>query len=68
VPEEFASQISLAITRRLPITPAPRRALVIPGILLHVALLLVFTLGGGLNALSEFWAGWLSDPVCMAWY
>lgn len=63
VPEEFASQISLSDHQKAADYTCAKTRAGYPGILLHVALLLAFTLGGGLNALSEFWAGWLSDPV-----
>lgn len=63
VPEEFVSQISLSDHQKAADYTCAKTRAGYPGILLHVALLLVFTLGGGLNALSEFWAGWLSDPV-----
>ncbi|MDV6342755.1 M48 family metallopeptidase [Nitrosomonas sp. Is35] len=63
VPEEFASQISLSDHQKAADYTCAKTRAGYPGILLQVALLLAFTLGGGLNALSEFWAGWLSDPV-----
>ena len=63
VPEEFASQISLGDHQKAADYTCAKTRAGYPGILLHVALLLVITLGGGLNALSEFWAGWLSDPI-----
>jgi STE24 endopeptidase len=63
VPEEFASQISLSDHQKAADYTCAKTRAGYPGILLHVLLLLVFTLGGGLNALSDFWAGWLSDPL-----
>lgn len=63
MPEEFASQISLGDHQKAADYTCAKTRAGYPGILLHVALLLVITLGGGLNALSEFWASWLSDPV-----
>lgn len=63
VPEEFSSQISLNDHRKAADYTCAKTRAGYPGILLHVVLLLVFTLGGGLNALSDFWAGWLSDPL-----
>ncbi|MDE2387497.1 MAG: M48 family metallopeptidase [Betaproteobacteria bacterium] len=63
VPEEFSGQISLNDhSKAADYTCAKTRA-GYPGILLQVALLLAFTLGGGLDVLSGFWAGWLSDPL-----
>ena len=63
VPEEFSSTISLADHQKAADYTCANTASGYPGILLHVVLLLAFTLGGGLNALSEIWAGWFSDPV-----
>lgn len=63
VPEEFSSTISLADHQKAADYTCAKTAAGYPGILLHVVLLLAFTLGGGLNALSEIWAGWFSDPV-----
>ncbi len=63
VPEEFASQISLSDHQKAADYTCAKTRAGYPSILLHAALLLAFTLGGGLNVLSEFWAGWLSDPL-----
>ena len=63
VPEEFASQISLSDHQKAADYTCAKTRAGYPGILLHVVLLLVFTLGGGLNALSDFWAGWLSNSL-----
>lgn len=63
VPEEFSSTISLADHQKAADYTCAKTTAGYPGILLHVVLLLAFTLGGGLNALSEIWAGWFSDPV-----
>jgi len=63
VPEEFSSQISLNDHRKAADYTCAKTRAGYPGILLHVVLLLAFTLGGGLNALSSFWADWLSDPL-----
>lgn len=63
VPEEFSSTISLVDHQKAADYTCAKTTAGYPGILLHVVLLLAFTLGGGLNALSEFWAGWFSDPV-----
>jgi len=63
VPEGFVGQISLADhSKAADYTCAKTRA-GFPGIFLHVALLFIFTLGGGLNALSLFWLEWFSDPI-----
>jgi STE24 endopeptidase len=63
VPEGFVGQISLADhSKAADYTCAKTRA-GFSGIFLHVALLFIFTLGGGLNALSLFWLEWFSDPI-----
>lgn len=63
VPEEFTSQVSLSDHQKAADYTCAKTRTGYPSILLHVVLLLVFTLGGGLNTLSNFWAGWLSDPL-----
>lgn len=63
VPEEFSGQISLNDHRKAADYTCAKTRAGYPGILLHVVLLLAFTLGGGLSALSVFWAGWLNDPL-----
>jgi len=63
VPEDFASKISLADHRNAANYTCAKTRAGYPGIFLHASLLLVFTLGGGLSALSAFWAEWLNDPI-----
>lgn len=63
VPDDFARQIDLADHQKAADYTCAKTRAGYPGILLHVVLLLIFTLGGGLSALSNFWAGWLSDPL-----
>ena len=63
VPEEFASQISLTDHQKAADYTCVKTRAGYPSILLHAGLLLAFTLGGGLNVLSEFWAGWLNGGV-----
>ncbi len=63
VPEEFSSQISLADHQKAADYTCAKTRAGYPGILLHVVLLLAFTLGGGLNLLNEFWSAWLIDPL-----
>ena len=63
VPDDFARQIDLADHRKAADYTCAKTRAGYPGILLHAVLLLIFTLGGGLSALSNFWAGWLSDPL-----
>lgn len=63
VPDDFARQIGLADHQKAADYTCAKTRAGYPGILLHVVLLLIFTLGGGLSALSNFWAGWLNDPL-----
>lgn len=63
VPEKFAGQINLADHQKAADYTCAKTRAGYAGILLQVVLLLIFTLGGGLNVLSDFWADWLSDPL-----
>lgn len=63
VPEDFASQISLADHRKAANYTCAKTRAEFPDIFLHAVLLLVFTLGGGLSVLDAFWADWLDDPI-----
>ena len=63
VPEDFASQISLADHRKAADYTCAKTRAGFPGIFLHATLLLIFTLGGGLSALSGFWSGWFANPI-----
>ncbi|SFO05599.1 M48 family metallopeptidase [Nitrosospira briensis] len=63
VPETFSSRIDLEAHRKAADYTCAKTRLRYVGILLEAVLLLVFTLGGGLNALAAFWSGWLADPL-----
>ncbi|GJL72200.1 MAG: peptidase [Nitrosomonas sp.] len=63
VPENFAGQIDLAAHQKAADYTCTKTRLTYPGILLHASLLLILTLGGGLNAISSFWSTWLNDPI-----
>ncbi|MCB1949649.1 M48 family metallopeptidase [Nitrosomonas sp.] len=63
VPEEFASQISLADHSKAAEYTCAKTRVGYPGIFLHAGILLFLTLGGGLNVLSEYWSGWIGDPI-----
>lgn len=63
VPDDFASQISLVDHQKAADYTCDKTRAGYPAILLQAVLLLIFTLGGGLTALSGFWAQWLSDPL-----
>lgn len=63
VPDDFATQIDLSAHQKAADYTCAKVRLSFPGILLHAGLLLVLTLGGGLEWLSGFWHAWLSDPL-----
>ena len=63
VPDDFASQINLVDHQKAADYTCAKTRAEYPSIVLHLVLLLVFTLGGGLSALSSFWAGWLDDSL-----
>ncbi|SFE70553.1 M48 family metallopeptidase [Nitrosomonas sp. Nm166] len=63
VPEKFANQINLNDHQKAADYTCAKTRVGYVGILLQVVLLLVFTLGGGLDAVSNFWVDWLNDPL-----
>ncbi|MCP5244681.1 MAG: M48 family metallopeptidase [Burkholderiales bacterium] len=63
VPEKFADQISLADHRKAADYTCAKTRFGYPAIFLHTIILLILTLGGGLNALSSFWAEWTNNPI-----
>ncbi|SFM17296.1 STE24 endopeptidase [Nitrosomonas nitrosa] len=63
VPQDFVSQIDLAAHQKAADYTCAKTRLDYPNTLVHVLLLLLLTLGGGLNAIANFWENWLSDPV-----
>ncbi len=63
VPENFAAQIDLDSHQKAADYTCAKTRTGYPDILLQTTLLLAFTLGGGLNLLSELWSGWFSDPL-----
>lgn len=63
VPDAFVSQIDLAAHQKAADYTCAKARLSFPGILLHAGLLLVLTLGGGLEWLSGFWHTWFSDSL-----
>lgn len=63
VPEQFATKISLADHRKAADYTCAKTCVDYPDVLLHAALLLIFTVGGGLSALSSFWSSWLDDAL-----
>ena len=63
VPKDFADQIDLAAHQKAADYTCAKTRLTYPSIFLHFIILLIFTLGGGLNILSSFWSAWLDDPL-----
>lgn len=63
VPEAFAAQIDLSAHQKAADYTRAKVRLGYPNILLSAGLLLLLTLGGGLEWLSNFWHAWFSDPV-----
>ena len=63
VPENFSSQISLDAHQKAADYTCAKTRLNYANICLDTVLLLILTLGGGLNALNSFWSNWFSDPL-----
>ncbi|SOD40912.1 M48 family metallopeptidase [Nitrosovibrio sp. Nv4] len=63
VPENFSSQIKLDVHQKAADYTCAKTRLGYVSLSVETALLLIFTLGGGLDALAAFWADWLSDPL-----
>ncbi len=62
-PRAFPRKSRLKRIRKRLTIRAPRPACVIVSTLIETALVLILTLGGGIDALSAFWATWLSNPL-----
>ena len=63
VPENFSSQVNLDSHQKAADYTCAKTRLNYANICLDTVLLLILTLGGGLNALNLFWSNWLSDPL-----
>ncbi len=63
VPAAFAAQVSLAEHQRAADYTCAKVTFSYPSIMLHAALLLALTLGGGLQLISNFWINWSDDPL-----
>src|SRR5687768_33003 len=63
VPQDFSSQISLKAHQKAADYTCAKTRLGYASILLDVVLLLILTLGGGLNALHTAVSNWTSDPL-----
>ena len=63
VPESFSSQITLEAHQKAADYTCAKTRLRYVRRLIETALVLILTLGGGIDALSAFWATWLSNPL-----
>ena len=63
VPQDFSSQVSLKAHQKAADYTCAKTRLGYASILLDVVLLLILTLGGGLNALHTAVSNWTSDPL-----
>lgn len=63
VPDNFSSQIKLEVHQKAADYTCAKTRLGFLSLSIETALLLVLTLGGGLNDLAAFWSGWWSDPL-----
>ena len=63
VPENFSSQINLDAHQKAADYTCAKTRLNYANTCLDTALILILTLGGGLNALNSFWSNWFSDPL-----
>ena len=63
VPENFSSQVDLDSHQKAADYTCAKTRLNYANIFLDTLLLLILTLGGGLNALNAFWSNWFSDPL-----
>ena len=63
VPDNFSSQINLNAHQKAADYTCAKTRLSYTNIFLDAVLLLVLTLGGGLNTLAAFWSNWLSDSL-----
>jgi STE24 endopeptidase len=63
VPDNFASEITLESHQKAADYTCAKTRLAYVDMVLGAALVLLLTLGGGLNVLSDFWGAWLKDPL-----
>ena len=63
VPQEFAAQINLPAHQKAADYSSAKTRLHMAHAIIDALLLLAFTLGGGLQALSDWWTGWLGDGL-----
>jgi STE24 endopeptidase len=63
VPDDFSSRITLESHQKAADYTCAKTRLGYISITLDTLLLLALTLGGGLNALADFWSNWFSNPL-----
>ncbi len=63
VPDNFSSQINLEAHQKAADYTCAKTRLSYVSIFLEAVLLLLLTLGGGLNILATFWSNWFSDSL-----
>ncbi|MDE2365362.1 MAG: M48 family metallopeptidase [Betaproteobacteria bacterium] len=63
VPEDFSSQITLESHQKAADYTCAKTRLGYVNTMLETVLVLILTLGGGIDALSAFWSAWSSDPL-----
>lgn len=63
VPDDFSSRITLASHQKAADYTCAKTRLGYISITLDTLLLLILTLGGGLNALADFWSNWFNNPL-----
>ena len=63
VPDNFSSQINLEAHQKAADYTCAKTRLSYANILLEAVLLLMLTLGGGLNILATFWSNWFDDSL-----
>jgi STE24 endopeptidase len=63
VPDDFAARITLESHQKAADYTCAKSRLGYVSITVDTLLLLILTLGGGLNALADFWSNWFSDPL-----
>lgn len=63
VPTEFSSQITLEAHQKAADYTCAKTRLGYVSMFLEVIVLMILTLGGGLNVLAGLWSSWFSDPI-----
>ncbi len=63
VPREFSSQITLEAHQKAADYTCAKTRLGYVSMLLEVVVLMILTLGGGLNGLASLWSSWFGDPI-----